>query len=237
MTQKKYHLFVTYASEDRDYVNKLGGAFEGRGLNVWYDQTEIKVGDVVIDKINDGLSNSSYGVLVLSEHFFKKEWPQYEKKTLMYQYIEDKKLLFPMWHKIDKEGIKKHDPHLAGIFSLKSDLPLRTIVSKVMGQMKDIGKTIAMIPSYEDPVFRFFQGRGELKMAERGEAFTLWEAIVYFKKEDYPLQIGTELYTQDDLLFAASELYYGDWEYVEKELIRDKERARKIREILGKEFI
>lgn len=235
MNQEKYHLFVSYASEDKDFVRELVGALKGQGLNVWYDETEVKVGDIIVDKVNEGLSQSSYGIIVLSEDYFKKGWPQYEKRILIHQYIEDNKILFPIWHKIDKKRVKENDPHLASIFSLKSTFSLQSIVSQIMEQMKDIGKTIAKVPGYEDPVFRFFQGRGELNRVSNGGAFTLWEAVLYLKDDEYPLQIGSNLYTKDYVLYEAWNLYLGGGEYLAKKWVGE-ENAKKIKRMLKEEF-
>ena len=68
----------------------------------------------------------------------------------------------------------------------------------------------AVIPSWEDPIFRFLGGLGELTLNnEEGQAFSLWEALVYFKDDDYPLEVNGREYSKDDLIFNAKENFEG----------------------------
>ena len=48
------------------------------GLKVWYDDFSLKVGDSLRRSLDEGLSKSRFGVVILSPSFFKKEWPQKE---------------------------------------------------------------------------------------------------------------------------------------------------------------
>jgi TIR domain len=47
-------------------------------LNVWYDEFTLKVGDSLRRKIDTGLRNSDFGIVILSKNFFLKNWPQTE---------------------------------------------------------------------------------------------------------------------------------------------------------------
>ncbi|MNG40440.1 hypothetical protein D3C84_1290240 [compost metagenome] len=40
---------------------------------VWYDEFELEIGDSLRRSIDNGLKNSKYGIVILSEAFFKKE--------------------------------------------------------------------------------------------------------------------------------------------------------------------
>lgn len=65
-----YDVFLSHASEDKDEVARpLAEMLQGRGLKVWYDETELKIGDNLIQKINAGISASRFGILVLSNSF------------------------------------------------------------------------------------------------------------------------------------------------------------------------
>jgi hypothetical protein len=55
--------------------------------------------------------------------------------------------------------------------------------------------TSLRIPGYENPVWRFLQGRGELTDSE-GRATSLGEAIVHIRPEDYPLIIEGQTPTE-----------------------------------------
>ncbi|MCP4367585.1 MAG: toll/interleukin-1 receptor domain-containing protein [Deltaproteobacteria bacterium] len=72
-------IFFCHASEDKsDIVEPLVIACEKEGISYWYDEAEIKWGDSIPQKINEGLEKSRYVVVILSESFIKKNWPKRE---------------------------------------------------------------------------------------------------------------------------------------------------------------
>src|SRR5262249_47063162 len=76
---KRWDVFISHASEDKDeFVRPLAKALEQSGLEVWFDETTLKVGDRLRESIDYGLSRSRFGVVVLSKHFFSKNWPKEE---------------------------------------------------------------------------------------------------------------------------------------------------------------
>ena len=75
----KYDAFVSHASEDKDeFVKPLVEALQDAGYKVWYDEFTLKVGDSLRRSIDNGLTNSRYGIVVFSNAFFAKNWTQYE---------------------------------------------------------------------------------------------------------------------------------------------------------------
>ncbi|WP_316773329.1 toll/interleukin-1 receptor domain-containing protein [Streptomyces sasae] len=53
-----WDVFTSYASEDKDEAAlPLPAALRRAGLRVWLDRREIRVGDSLNDKINEGLAN------------------------------------------------------------------------------------------------------------------------------------------------------------------------------------
>ncbi len=53
-------------------------AFEEEGIKCWVDEGEIKWGDSITQKVNDGLKISRFVIVVLSDAFIKKNWPKRE---------------------------------------------------------------------------------------------------------------------------------------------------------------
>ena len=115
-SHREFDVFISYASEDRDdVVRPLANALEGSGLRVWYDEFELRIGDNLRRRIDGGLANSRFGVVVLSPAFFDKEWPQYELDGLVVRDInaEDEQALLPIWHNLTKAELIGHSPSLA----------------------------------------------------------------------------------------------------------------------------
>ena len=54
-----------------------------RAFRFWFDEFELRLGDSLRRKIDTGLANSRFGVVVLSRSFFRKDWPNYELDGLV----------------------------------------------------------------------------------------------------------------------------------------------------------
>lgn len=70
---RKYDVFISHASEDKDaVVRPLAISLQQKGLKVWFDEFELRIGDSLRQKIDKGLANSRFGIVVLSKNFIKK---------------------------------------------------------------------------------------------------------------------------------------------------------------------
>lgn len=113
--------FISHASEDKDdFVRPLAHALKRRGINVWYDEFSLKVGDSLRRSIDKGLLECDFGVVVLSHSFFQKEWPQRELDALVTAEISGVKRVIPIWHNIDATAIALVSPMLADKVALQS---------------------------------------------------------------------------------------------------------------------
>ena len=121
--QDNYDFFISHASEDKDdFVRGLAEALEAKGAKVWYDEFTLKVGDSLRREIDRGLANSRFGVVVLSKHFFNKEWPQKELDGLVSLEVEGATRILPVWHEISKDEVVRHSPMLADKVALNTSL-------------------------------------------------------------------------------------------------------------------
>jgi hypothetical protein len=103
--------FVSHAGEDKDeFVEPLAKELENCGLNVWYDDFELSVGDSIPNEIQRGLHNSDYGIVVLSESFFEKSWTQEELDSLIQRDVTEKdKVILPVCYDITpKDVLSRH---------------------------------------------------------------------------------------------------------------------------------
>lgn len=118
-----YDFFISHASEDKeDFVKPLAERMIEIGLNIWYDEFELSIGDSLRRSIDKGLSNSRFGIVVLSSSFFKKNWTQYELDGLVTKEMEGVKTILPIWHKVSKSEVVKYSPTLADKVALNSSL-------------------------------------------------------------------------------------------------------------------
>lgn len=128
-----YDLFISHASEDKkELVKPLVLFLRQKGVRVWYDEFELKLGDSLSQSIDKGLKESQYGVIVLSKSFFNKGWPEYELQSLITKAIGESKTILPIWHKICQEDIKNYSLFLADKVGLSSDLSIEKLGMKIM---------------------------------------------------------------------------------------------------------
>ncbi len=77
-------VFVCHASEDRaSVVTPLVKAFDQNEISYWLDEAEIRWGDSITQKVNEGLSVSRFVIVVLSAAFLSKNWPQRELNAIL----------------------------------------------------------------------------------------------------------------------------------------------------------
>lgn len=116
----------------------MAAALTKRGLRVWYDEFEMKIGDSLRQSIDRGLANSRFGIVVLSKAFFAKNWPQYELNGLVAKEVDGRKVILPLWHGVTKADVQKYSPPLADKIAIvtRKSTPARiaTALAKVMSE-------------------------------------------------------------------------------------------------------
>lgn len=115
---KRWDAFISHASEDKEaVVTPLAAALRAAGLTIWVDQEELRLGDRLREKIDEGLAASRFGIVVLSPSFLAKRWAARELNGLLELEEVGHKVIVPVWHGIDKDVLRKHSPILAGILA------------------------------------------------------------------------------------------------------------------------
>jgi hypothetical protein len=132
----EYDIFISHASEDKENVARpLAQALTFAGLKVWLDENELTIGDSLRRNIDKGLSNSKFGVVILSPHFFKKEWPQKELDGLVSRDDGKQKVILPIWHDVTANEVRQYSPpladKLAGMTSLGIDRVAQQIINAI----------------------------------------------------------------------------------------------------------
>lgn len=113
-SNKQYDVFISHSSEDKEaVVRPLANTLKEKGVNVWYDEFELKIGDSLRRKIDQGLAKSRFGIVVISKSFINKGWTNYELDGLMTKAISGQQILLPIWHNITKQEVIDYSPSLA----------------------------------------------------------------------------------------------------------------------------
>jgi hypothetical protein len=120
-TTEEYDLFISHATEDKPgIVRALVEALQTRGVNVWYDEFELRIGDSLRRKIDQGLARNRFGLVVVSHAFFSKDWPQYELDGLVSLEMAGRQRILPVWHEITKEEVLSYSAPLADKIALST---------------------------------------------------------------------------------------------------------------------
>lgn len=113
-TAKQYDVFISHASEDKDaIVRPLAHALREQGLQVWFDEFELRIGSSLRKTIDRGIANSRFGIIVLSKTFFSKGWPAYELDGLVTKAVSGEQVLLPIWHEVTKQEVVAYSPSIA----------------------------------------------------------------------------------------------------------------------------
>ena len=133
---KRFDLFISHASEDKEeFVRPLAEALHALGVEVWYDEFQLRVGDSLRRFIDKGLANSRFGVVVLSSAFFAKNWPQYELDGMVAREMNGVKVILPIWHRVTKDEVMKFSPTLADRVALNSSIKS---IQEIAAELADV---------------------------------------------------------------------------------------------------
>lgn len=119
----EYDVFVSHAWEDKkDFVDEFVNALKELGLRVWYDTSEIKWGDSMRKRIDEGLKKSRFGVAVLSPNYIAegKYWTKAELDGLFQLESINGKTLLPVWHNLTKKEVVKYSPIIASKLAMST---------------------------------------------------------------------------------------------------------------------
>ena len=133
-----YDVFISHATEDKDdIVRPLAENLLSQGLEIWYDEFELRIGDNLRQKIDFGLARSRFGIVVISPSFFVKNWSQYELDALVTREMTGEQIILPLWHRITKEEVVQRSPSLANkVARNTSDFTIKEIACEIADLVK-----------------------------------------------------------------------------------------------------
>jgi hypothetical protein len=102
-------VFVSHATEDKEAIARpLAVELRDRGRSVWFDEYELKLGDSLREKVDEGLGHSRIAVVILSPSFFAKRWTQWELSGLVSRLMAgERNVIVPIWHEVDVEAVRE----------------------------------------------------------------------------------------------------------------------------------
>jgi hypothetical protein len=80
-----FDVFLSHSSIDKPVVRELAQRLKIDGMRVWFDEWEIRPGDSVPAKIEEGLEHSRTLILCMSANAFGSDWTQLEAGTFRFR--------------------------------------------------------------------------------------------------------------------------------------------------------
>lgn len=111
-----FDVFLSYASADRTaVVEPLLNKLHERGVRSWCDIHEIRWGDSIIQKIQEGLAESKFVIAFLSPAYVSRDWTMKELRTAMAQQVSGRTTVLPVLMGISARDLEKTFPFLSEI--------------------------------------------------------------------------------------------------------------------------
>lgn len=80
-----YDVFISHSAKDKDTARDLAERLKADGLHVWFDEWEIKAGDMIGLKIEQGLEQSRTLLLIMSANAFASDWVTLERHAATFR--------------------------------------------------------------------------------------------------------------------------------------------------------
>jgi WD40 repeat protein len=96
-----YDVFISHASEDKTFAEKLAKRLKDRGVIPWLDTLELKAGDHLFHRLNEALENSQKIIAIFSRAYFdpnKKGWTVAEAASQIHPdiLVKNQRRLIPL---------------------------------------------------------------------------------------------------------------------------------------------
>jgi len=90
MSERMIKLFISYVSSDEAFAERLASDLRAYTSKIFYAKWSIKVGESIVDRINEGLSSHDNLVLILSQASAESEWVKRELNSSLMRQLRDK---------------------------------------------------------------------------------------------------------------------------------------------------
>jgi hypothetical protein len=106
-------IFLSHTSADKEFVRRLADDLIAAGHTPWLDEWEIRVGECIVTKVQDGLASSDYVAVVLSPEAMASGWVEKEWQSAYWDEIQKKKVVvLPiLWRDCEKPALLKTKRH------------------------------------------------------------------------------------------------------------------------------
>ncbi len=135
---KPYDIFISHVAEDKEeIVSHLVKVLRKKGFIVWYSSDTLAVGASIISSVEKGLSQSRYGIVVLSRKYIESNWGVFELFYLISNRNKRNIEIIPVWHNITSDEVKTLSYGvMIDIYGISTIDGIDNVVSKLLLQLE-----------------------------------------------------------------------------------------------------
>lgn len=148
LPSRKYHVALSFAGEDRDYVERVASQLRGEGVAVFYDKFEEATlwGKNLYTHLRDIYENKAvFTVIFISESYKKKVWTNHELESAQARAIEsNQEYILPAFfdESVKVPGLLKTTGRISLLTRSPEDLA-RLIIQKIQDFGIELGSDFA----------------------------------------------------------------------------------------------
>src|ERR1017187_6833972 len=81
----QFDVYLCYSSKDKPLVRRLAHRLKRAGLRVWFDEWNVRSGDIIALKVDEGLEQSRVLLLCVSPNALASGWLALERSTAIHR--------------------------------------------------------------------------------------------------------------------------------------------------------
>jgi hypothetical protein len=89
---EKRVVFLSHSSKDKEIIRRIATDLTAEGISVWLDEQRIRVGDSIPEGIAQGLAESDFFIIALSQHSVESEWVKRELNSALVDEISRRRV-------------------------------------------------------------------------------------------------------------------------------------------------
>ena len=154
----RYSCFISYATRDQNFANRLHADQERNGVRCWFAPHDVRGGQKLHQQIDEAIGIHDRVLLILSEHSMNSEWVKTEiAKARKREMKEQKRVLFPVrlvefaslrdWECFDADSGKDSAREIREYFipdfrDWNDDTSYRAALSRLLDDLKNDASTV-----------------------------------------------------------------------------------------------
>jgi len=138
MSGTQFDVFLSYVREDSSLAAALAEAIVKKGLRVWYDQGQLRMGDSILRALEKALEKSRCFLLLISGNYTRSQWSNFEMGVALSRAREGHRIVPVFIGDIDSSALPPYVSQFQG-FHVKDakDFHADDIASKIADVLKE----------------------------------------------------------------------------------------------------